>query len=126
MSGGPETRGGRIRTADLQNVSDGGRKTFRSAQGARCNGRCNEFAPGAPQAGSEAVAPGRGDARPGPAEGDPPQADADPAGALADAGADPELAELIRRWPSLPPAIRAGILALVRTAVTPTDPGAGR
>lgn len=33
-----------------------------------------------------------------------------------DPPADPDLAALVRAWPDLPPALRAGIVALVRTA----------
>lgn len=35
--------------------------------------------------------------------------------------ADPGLADVVRAWPDLPPAIRAGVLALVKAA-TPTTP----
>ncbi|GIK17963.1 MAG: hypothetical protein BroJett004_01270 [Planctomycetota bacterium] len=34
---------------------------------------------------------------------------------------DPELAAVVAAWPDLPPAIRAGVLALVKAA-TPTTP----
>ncbi len=42
-----------------------------------------------------------------------------------EAPADPELAAVVRAWPDLPPAIRAGVLALVKAAgVNPCEGGA--
>ncbi len=35
---------------------------------------------------------------------------------------DPELAAVVAAWPDLPPAIRAGVLALVKAATPPTAP----
>lgn len=51
------------------------------------------------------------------ADSDPPTAPAMPT--------DPDLAAVVAAWPALPPAIRAGVLALVR-AGTPADPTEGR
>lgn len=34
--------------------------------------------------------------------------------------ADPDLAAVVAAWPQLPPAIRAGVLALVKAATPPT------
>ncbi len=42
-----------------------------------------------------------------------PQSVANPA---PNAPADPELAAVVATWPTLPPAIRAGVLAIVRAA----------
>jgi hypothetical protein len=41
---------------------------------------------------------------------------------------DPELAAVVAAWPDLPPAIRAGVVALVKAATPPTapQPGASR
>jgi hypothetical protein len=36
------------------------------------------------------------------------------------APADPELAAVVAAWPNLPPAIRVGVLALVKAATPPT------
>jgi hypothetical protein len=33
---------------------------------------------------------------------------------------DPDLAAIVAAWPELPPAIRAGVLALVKAAIPPT------
>ncbi|TWT41099.1 hypothetical protein RAS1_37910 [Phycisphaerae bacterium RAS1] len=107
----------RIRTYDLRfrkplldSASDAADNTYNTPGGAISSSasstRPESAIPHAPRSGSDA--PNRTPTNAGPTPEDRELADRTPT--------DPELAEVARAWPTLPAAIRAAALALIRAA----------